>query len=54
VQRVLTAAQLNLARQTGFNSREQSAAARKELARLNVNPDKFLPAGFRPLLWQVR
>ena len=54
VQRVLSAAQLNMQRQEGLSSKAEAAEVRKSLAELNVNPDAWLPAGFKPLFLQVR
>lgn len=49
----MNAAQLNMQRQEGLGSKEEAAAMRRELASLNVDPDRLLPAGWRPLILQV-
>eukprot|EP00983_Pelagomonas_calceolata_P134772 1162092-Pelagomonas_calceolata.AAC.7 len=53
LQRVLAAAQLNMQRQEGLKSKEEAAAVRRELSSLNVDPDRLLPAGLKPLFLQV-
>ncbi|KAF5841417.1 hypothetical protein DUNSADRAFT_13080 [Dunaliella salina] len=52
LQRVLAAAQLNMQRQEGLKSKEEAAAVRRELSSLNVDPDRLLPAGLKPLFLQ--